>query len=114
MIIGGAKPVDEMVELPKHPELKAEYFLERRELGIINVGGNGEVNADGKNFVLNKLDCLYLGKGVKKVSFRSADEDSPAIFYLLSAPAHQTNPSRLMKKDEASPVTIGETKTANH
>jgi 4-deoxy-L-threo-5-hexosulose-uronate ketol-isomerase len=114
MIIGGAKPVDEIVELPNHPELKADYFLERRELGIINVGGIGEVTADVESFVLNKLDCLYLGRGVKKVSFRSADENSPAIFYLLSAPAHQTYANRLMKKEEASPVTIGETKTANH
>ena len=114
MIVGGAKPVDEIVELPNHPELKADHFLERRELGIINVGGAGQVTADGENFALNKLDCLYLGKGIKKVSFKSLDESAPAIFYLLSAPAHQTCPSRLMKKEEASPVTIGETKTANH
>jgi len=114
MIIGGAKPVDEIIELPNHPELRADHFLERRELGLINVGGGGEVNADGENFSLNKLDCLYLGKGVKKISFRSVNENSPAIFYILSAPAHQTHPNRLMKKEEASPVTIGETKTANH
>jgi 4-deoxy-L-threo-5-hexosulose-uronate ketol-isomerase len=114
MIIGGAKPVDETVELPNHPELKAEFFLERREMGIINVGGDGEVDADGEKFSLTKLSCLYLGKGVKKVSFRSADENRPAVFYLLSAPAHQAHPNRLLKKEGASPVTIGETKTANH
>src|SRR6185369_1185866 len=99
MIIGGAKPVDEIIELPNHPELRADHFLERRELGLINVGGGGEVNADGENFSLNKLDCLYLGKGVKKISFRSVNENSPAIFYILSAPAHQTHPNRLMKKE---------------
>ena len=114
MIVGGAKPVDEIVELPNHPELKADYFLERRELGIINVGGAGQVTADGENFAVNKLDCLYLGKGMKKISFRSLGERTPAIFYFLSAPAHQSHPNRLMKKEEASPVTIGETKTANH
>jgi len=114
MIIGGAKPVDDTIELPNHPELKAEYFLERREMGIINVGGEGEVIADGEKYSLAKLSCLYLGKGVKKVSFRSLNENSPAIFYLLSAPAHQTHPNRLLKKEDASPVTIGEAKTANH
>jgi 4-deoxy-L-threo-5-hexosulose-uronate ketol-isomerase len=114
MIVGGAKPVDELVELPNHPELKADHFLERRELGIINVGGGGQVTADGENFVLNKLDCLYVGKGIKKISFKSLNESAPAIFYFLSAQAHQTYPNRLMKKEEASPVTIGETKTANH
>jgi 4-deoxy-L-threo-5-hexosulose-uronate ketol-isomerase len=113
MIIGGVKPVDEVVELPNHDELRAEYFLERREMGIINVGGAGEVKADGENFSLNKLDCVYLGKGVKKISFGSKNENEPAQFYLLSAPAHQTYANRLMKKEEASPVTIGETKTAN-
>ena len=114
MIVGGAKPFDEVVELPNHPELKAGYFLERRELGIINVGGAGQVTGDGENFALDKLDCLYLGKGIKKISFKSLDESAPAIFYFLSAPAHQTHPNRLMKKEEAAPVTIGDTKTANH
>ena len=62
MIVGGAKPVNAAVELPNHPELRAAYFLERREIGIINVGGAGVVEADGEEFNLDKQDCVYLGK----------------------------------------------------
>lgn len=113
VIIGGAKPVNKKSELLSHPELKADYFLERRELGIINVGGEGTVEADGKTFMLNKFDCVYLGKGTKKVSFASTNKKSPALFYLLSAPAHHTYPNKLMKKEKASPVELGSAETAN-
>ncbi|MBS1918811.1 MAG: 5-dehydro-4-deoxy-D-glucuronate isomerase [Bacteroidetes bacterium] len=113
MIIGGAKPVNKILQLPNHDELKAEYFLERREIGIINVGAKGVVTADGKKFELEKLDCLYLGKGTKKVSFASANKNEPAVFYLLSAPAHHKYTSRLMKKEKASPVNLGESSTSN-
>ncbi|HEV8282683.1 MAG TPA: 5-dehydro-4-deoxy-D-glucuronate isomerase [Chitinophagaceae bacterium] len=114
IIIGGAKPVNKTLELPTHSELKADFFLERREIGIINVGGAGIVKADDESFSLNKLDCVYLGKGTEKVSFKTEDKSSPAIFYFLSAPAHAIHSNHLMKKEEASPVTIGDTKTANH
>ena len=113
IIVGGAKPVNKSLLLPNHNELKAEYFLERREMGIINVGGPGIVEADAERFSLNKLDCVYLGKGVQKVSFASDNGASP-VFYFLSAPAHAAHPAHLMKKEEASPVTIGDMKTANH
>jgi len=114
MIIGGARPVSKRLQLPNHAELKADYFLERREIGIINVGGQGIIEADGENFPLHKLDCLYIGKGIQTVHFKSDDSSSPAVFYFLSAPAHATHSNHLMKKEEASPVTIGVTKTANH
>jgi 4-deoxy-L-threo-5-hexosulose-uronate ketol-isomerase len=113
MIIGGAKPVSKILQLPNHDELKAEYFLERREMGIINVGANGVVTADGKKYDLNKLDCLYLGKGTKKVNFSSVSKKEPAIFYILSAPAHHKYPNKLMKKEKASPVNLGNTATSN-
>lgn len=113
VIVGGAKPVGKTIELPNHPELRAEFFLQRRELGIINVGGDGTVVADGESFTLRKMDCVYLGKGVKSVQFASKDAGAPAVFYLLSSPAHQTYPNRLMKKEEASPTDMGEVKTAN-
>lgn len=113
VIVGGAKPVGKTIELPNHPELRAEFFLQRRELGIINVGGDGTVVADGESFTLRKMDCVYLGKGVKSVQFTSKDAAAPAVFYLLSSPAHQTYPNRLMKKEEASPTDMGEVKTAN-
>lgn len=114
MIIGGVKPVKKTLQLPTDDELKADYFLQRREIGIINVGGTGVIEADGEDFSLDKLDCMYLGKGVEKVYFKSDDSSAPAVFYLLSAPAHATHSNHLMKKEQASPVTIGDAKTANH
>lgn len=113
VIIGGAKPVSKAIELPNHPELKADYFLERREIGIINVGGEGEVIAGNENYPLKKLECLYLGKGTKVVSFKSADPKNPALFYLLSAPAHQTYPNKKSTKEDASPVAMGDAATSN-
>ncbi|QJD96354.1 5-dehydro-4-deoxy-D-glucuronate isomerase [Mucilaginibacter robiniae] len=113
LIVGGVKPVNSQVRLETHTELKAEYFLERRELGIINVGGAGTVTADGQTYHLDKLSCLYLGKGTKEVSFTSTDAANPAMFYLLSAPAHAEYPSRLMPKEEASPVQLGDAMTSN-
>ncbi|WP_416438151.1 5-dehydro-4-deoxy-D-glucuronate isomerase [Phnomibacter sp. MR] len=113
VIVGGAMPVAKALSLPNHPELRADYFLERRELGIINVGGKGTVTADGKKFEVEKLSCLYLGKGTKKVSFASASKKTPAIFYLLSAPAHATYPNTLFTKEQAAPVELGAAETAN-
>lgn len=113
VIIGGAKPVTGTLSLESHPELKADYFLERRELGIINVGGVGEVFADGEIFPIGKLDCVYLGKGTREVRFKSVDPASPAVFYLLSAPAHQVYPSSKLAKENASPSTMGDMLTAN-
>ncbi len=113
VIIGGAKPVNKTVMLPNHPELRAGYFLERRELGIINVGAAGIVIADGKEFAVNKLDCVYLGKETKEVKFKSTNKKEPALFYLLSAPAHHKYPNKLMTKEKASPVNLGEVATAN-
>ncbi len=92
IIIGGAKPVNNVLQLEADPELKADYFLERRELGIINIGGSGVVGADGELYTLSRLDCLYLGKGVKEVSFKSKNSQDSAMFYLLSVPAHQAYP----------------------
>lgn len=113
VIIGGAVPVNKTLTLPNHPELRAEYFLERREIGIINVGGKGTVTADGKKFDLEKLSCLYLGKGTKKVSFTSSSKKAPAIFYLLSSPAHAVYPATVFTKEQASPVELGAVETAN-
>ncbi len=113
VIVGGAKPVKTAVALPNHPELRAEYFLERRELGIINVGGNGSVSVDGEVYALRKLDCLYVGKGNKEVKFLSDNAAEPAVYYLLSAPAHQSHPVRVLTREEAQPSTLGDQSTAN-
>ena len=113
VIVGGGKPVNKTIELPNHPELKAGYFLERREIGIINIGGAGIVLADGEEYALNKLDCVYLGKGTKDVKFKSIGKNEPAIFYLMSTPAHKQYPAELMTKEKALPVHLGEDSTSN-
>jgi len=113
VIIGGVKPLAKVLTLETHAELRADYFLERRELGIINIGGNGIVTGDEESYTLSKLDCVYLGKGVKQVTFKSEDTANPAIFYLISAPAHMTYPNRRLPKEEATPSTIGDASTSN-
>ncbi|MBC7938003.1 MAG: 5-dehydro-4-deoxy-D-glucuronate isomerase [Rhizobacter sp.] len=113
MIVGGVVPAASAIDLPIEGELKAGYFLERRELGIINIGGNGKVTADGVEYNLEKLECVYLGKGTQAVSFSSDDAASPAMFYLLSVPAHQNYPNKKMTKTEASPVNLGDIATSN-
>jgi 4-deoxy-L-threo-5-hexosulose-uronate ketol-isomerase len=114
MIVGLANPVKQELELENYAKLRANYFLERRELGIINVAGDGTVVADGKTYELKKLDCLYIGKGTKSVTFSSANEANPAVFYLLSAPAHAVHPTTLMTNEEAIKVTLGSASTANY
>jgi 4-deoxy-L-threo-5-hexosulose-uronate ketol-isomerase len=113
VILGGAMPTDAEITLPTYDNLKADYFLERREIGIINVGGDGEITVDGTNYSLSKLDALYIGKGSKSVVFKSIDSETPAQFFLLSAPAHHEYPTRKMSKEEASPVSLGSVETAN-
>lgn len=113
VIIGGVNPAGKTVELPNHPELRADYFLERRELGVINIGGDALITADGKEFSLRKMDCLYLGKGTKQVKFRSKSKKDPALLYLLSAPAHHTYPNKVLVKEKAAPVQLGAAETAN-
>ena len=113
MIVGGASPAKKNLLLDADPELRAAYFLERREIGIINVGGKGLLETESGKYELDKLSCLYLGRGTKKIQFSSNSATDPAVFYFLSAPAHATYPSRLMKKEEASPVSVGSVETSN-
>ncbi len=113
MIIGGAMPAGAAISLPNEDELKAAYFLERREAGIINVGGKGTVNVGETVYELEKLECVYLGKGTQEVSFSSSSSEDPAMFYILSVPAHHTYPNRKMTRTEAQPVHMGDTLTSN-
>jgi 4-deoxy-L-threo-5-hexosulose-uronate ketol-isomerase len=113
MIVGGVMPAGDSISLPNEAALRATYFLERRELGIINVGGDGMVTTENGNYELSKLDCVYIGKGTQQVSFSSVSGNSPAVFYLLSCPAHHTYESRKMRKEEASPTNMGSVDTAN-
>jgi 4-deoxy-L-threo-5-hexosulose-uronate ketol-isomerase len=114
VIVGGAMPVNAPVTLiaDKH-DLAADYFLERREVGIINIGGEGRVNADGDTFTLAKRDALYVGQGVREVVFQSADGSTPAQFFLFSAPAHTSYPTAHLKIDDAAPVHLGDALNSN-
>jgi 4-deoxy-L-threo-5-hexosulose-uronate ketol-isomerase len=89
LIFGGVKPVNRVVELETIDPLKADYFLQRRELGVINVGGAGIVSVDGKEYNLGFKEALYVGRGKQKVTFRSVDKSNPAKFYINSTPAHK-------------------------
>jgi 4-deoxy-L-threo-5-hexosulose-uronate ketol-isomerase len=113
MIIGGVVPVTTNIDLPNEEELKAKHFLERREMGIINIGGKGTITADGNVFELEKLECVYLGKGTKAVQFSSKTAADPAKFYLLSVPAHHFYPNRKITRAEAAPVNLGDSPTSN-
>ena len=113
MIVGGAMPVAQKMTLPNPHALRAQFFLERREMGIINVGATAIITADGNSYQLEKYDCLYLGRGVREVTAESVDSQQPAMLYCLSAPAHQSHPVQLMKQAQASPVNMGSLETAN-
>ena len=112
MAVGGIMPL-KPVELPNPRETGRAFFLERRELGAINVGGPGAVRADGKTFTLDRLDCVYLPMGTKSVVFESADAKNPAKFYFLSCPAHAAHPAASMKMKDASPAPLGSQAAAN-
>jgi 4-deoxy-L-threo-5-hexosulose-uronate ketol-isomerase len=113
MIVGAAVPSDNGLYLEDPDTLKTDYFLERRELGIVNIGGSGKVVADGQEYELNTKDCLYVGKGTKEVLFRNADDANPAKFYFISTLAHEVLPTKKMGIEEATPVHLGSVKESN-
>ena len=110
---GSAVPLSP-IKLETIDPLKSSYFLERREIGIINVGGDGSVEVDGEVYQLTLKDALYIGSGKKEVIFKSDDKNNPAKFYLNSAPAHKTYPTKKVSKSEANKIELGSLETANH
>jgi 4-deoxy-L-threo-5-hexosulose-uronate ketol-isomerase len=112
-VAGGAVPTAGALKLESSPELRADFFCERRELGVLNIGGAGTVMVDGKEFKLDKLDCVYVGRGSKDVSFASASADKPAAFYLLSYLAHAEHPTAMVKFSALEPVKLGTVETCN-
>ncbi|MEO6912002.1 MAG: 5-dehydro-4-deoxy-D-glucuronate isomerase, partial [Edaphobacter sp.] len=112
-VIGSAVPTKAVLKLETEPELRSDYFLERRELGVLNVGGAGSVVVDGKTFEMDKLDCLYVGRGSKAVSFASKDAAKPAYFYLLSYLAHADYPTAMVKFAELKGLELGSVETCN-
>ena len=113
MVIGGIYPSTRTLSLGNYDTLRSKFFLERREMGIINVGDKGIITADGKSYNMDKLSCLYLGQGIQKVSFKSAGKKNPAKFFAFSAPAHKKYPTKLYTKKKASPVNLGSPATSN-
>ncbi len=102
MIYGGIMPVNQVLKLETFNELKAEHFLDRRELGVINIGGNGVVTVDGIEYPLNFKEALYVGCGKKDVTFRSLDAACPAKFYVNSAPAYKEYVTQLITTDKSA------------
>jgi len=113
IIVGGALPGESALALDAAAELAASCFLERREMGVINIGGAGNVTVDGKAYAMKKYDCLYIGRGAGEISFFSQDASEPACFYLVSAPAHKNYPTTHIPKEKAQQVSLGAKETCN-
>lgn len=113
IMVGGAMPVDKALTLEAGREMGVDYFFERREAGIINVGGKGSVTLDGERFELDKRDGLYIGMGAREISLESDSAGEPAKFYINCAPAHQGYPHVKIEIAQANPVKLGEDATCN-
>jgi 4-deoxy-L-threo-5-hexosulose-uronate ketol-isomerase len=112
LIVGGAMPVDKSLKLETIPYLKSENFLDRRELGIINVGGQGKVSVDGVEYILSKKEALYVGQGCKEVIFSALPGNQP-LFYFNSAPAHKKFQNKKVAFTDAVVSEMGDQKYAN-
>ncbi|MCR6107761.1 5-dehydro-4-deoxy-D-glucuronate isomerase [Salipaludibacillus agaradhaerens] len=114
VIVGGVIPTTEGLKLDGGDALRTDYFLERREIGIVNIGGKGKVTVDGEDYPLNKRDCLYVGLGKKDVTFHSDDPSSPAKLYIVSANAHKEYPTQVLPIKEAQPTKLGSDAESNN
>ena len=113
IIFGGIKPVYKELKLEAGKEMGVDYFLERRELGIINIGGKAIVTIDETEYELKEKDGLYVGKGNKEVSFKSVNPEEPAKLYVNSVPAHKEYETVKIDIEKANPVRLGDNKTLN-
>ncbi len=113
IIIGAAVPITPLT-LTAGEEIRAKYFLERREMGIINIGGKGTITVDNTVYSLDYKDGMYIGMGAKNIVFASEDQKSPALFYFNSAPAHKTYPTVHIKPENCVNVELGSLETCNH
>ena len=117
MVTLGCMPVNETVSISKGIDVWAnfgtDYFLERREIGIFNIGGAGKIKADGEVFEMGYKDCLYITKGTKEVTFESNSPDAPAKFYMVSAPAHTSYKTTFISIEKAAKKPLGSMETSN-
>lgn len=118
IIVGSATPTDKALKLTAGDELRAAYFLERREMGVINIGGKGTMTLDGVRYDFDYKDGIYIGMGTKEVIFESADAENPAKFYFNSAPAHKTYPTVFINPEKdilpENKKELGCLENANH
>jgi len=112
-ILGGIFPVDEALILDPIDAIKSAYFCERREVGVINIAGEGMVIVDGKEYSVKNKEALYIGRGSKEVKFKSRDATNPAKFYFSSTPAHAEYPTTLVNKGKANILNLGSLETSN-
>jgi 4-deoxy-L-threo-5-hexosulose-uronate ketol-isomerase len=112
-MVGGIVPINKSVVLETVDALKSQYFLERRELGIINIGSTGTVNVDGTEYVLEHKEALYIGQGNKNVTFSSKSSSNPSQFYLNSTPAHKSFPNKKIGANDVEVIELGAPETAN-
>jgi 4-deoxy-L-threo-5-hexosulose-uronate ketol-isomerase len=112
-VAGMAAPLADPLPLPTYPQLRASYFTERRELGVLNIGGSGSVSVEGQSYDLANLDMLYVGRGNAEVAFASKDAKNPAVYYLLSYPAHTSYPVALIRKEQAQSAELGSAESCN-
>ena len=112
-VIGGITPAGEPIVLPTHKELAADYFCQRREVGIINIGGEGVITVDGTDYPMNNRDSLYIAKESQDVVFASKDAADPAKFYLASYPAHRVTKTVHVPKSKAKFIELGSQETSN-
>ncbi|WP_456271204.1 5-dehydro-4-deoxy-D-glucuronate isomerase [Bacillus sp. AK031] len=113
VVVGGAIPTNQELKIEDPDTLKTDYFLERREVGIINIGDEGIVAVNGQSYTLNKRDCLYVGLGNKEVSFKSIKASEPAKFYFVSTPAHKQYPTKKVTIEDAEPTHLGSNSESN-
>lgn len=114
IITGAAMPVSKALTLAAGEELRAEYFLQRREMGIINIGGAGKVTVDGTAYTLRHRDGIYVGRGCKDIVLESVDGDNPAKFYFNSTPAHKAYPTVYIRPEDCVNVELGSLEQSNH
>lgn len=113
IIVGGVVPMAKEVVLETAPELRSPTFLARREMGVINIGGDGVVTVDDDKYEMTKYDCLYVGRGAAKITFESNDKANPAKFYLNSVPAHTSYPTKLCRQKDANARHLGSKSNCN-
>lgn len=114
IITGAAMPVKKALTLAAGEELRAEYFLQRREMGIINIGGEGKVTVDGTAYTLRHRDGIYVGRGCKDIMLESVDRSKPAKFYFNSTPAHKAYPTVYIRPEDCVNVELGSLEQSNH